>query len=158
MPSPVPSSASPAGRNSALAATCRHRSKATGRRNDAATRACFAHDREPGAPPWAQRSCVRRPATSRYSNSAEGGCGQHAPRLAPASPYMPRGVSLVVLAPEFSQPRKHYRSEEHTSELQSPMYLVCRLLLEKKKNSQRVHTLDYPPGHLFNKRVVNSRA
>src|SRR5437762_6127958 len=32
----------------------------------------------------------------------------------------------------------HYRqnrSEEHTSELQSPMYLVCRLLLEKKKNN-----------------------
>src|SRR5437879_2953389 len=28
------------------------------------------------------------------------------------------------------------RSEEHTSELQSPMYLVCRLLLEKKKNVQ----------------------
>src|ERR1017187_10588243 len=27
-----------------------------------------------------------------------------------------------------------YRSEEHTSELQSPMYLVCRLLLEKKQN------------------------
>src|ERR1017187_5761756 len=26
------------------------------------------------------------------------------------------------------------RSEEHTSELQSPMYLVCRLLLEKKRN------------------------
>src|SRR5437762_6567419 len=28
------------------------------------------------------------------------------------------------------------RSEEHTSELQSPMYLVCRLLLEKKKKHQ----------------------
>src|SRR5437762_6151594 len=28
------------------------------------------------------------------------------------------------------------RSEEHTSELQSPMYLVCRLLLEKKKNTR----------------------
>src|SRR5437763_12330398 len=27
------------------------------------------------------------------------------------------------------------RSEEHTSELQSPMYLVCRLLLEKKKHA-----------------------
>src|SRR5437879_8929456 len=27
------------------------------------------------------------------------------------------------------------RSEEHTSELQSPMYLVCRLLLEKKKEN-----------------------
>src|SRR5437763_13195457 len=31
---------------------------------------------------------------------------------------------------ERQRPR---RSEEHTSELQSPMYLVCRLLLEKKK-------------------------
>src|SRR5256885_12366848 len=29
----------------------------------------------------------------------------------------------------------HQRSEEHTSELQSPCNLVCRLLLEKKKNS-----------------------
>src|SRR5437762_7938986 len=30
----------------------------------------------------------------------------------------------------------HHRSEEHTSELQSPMYLVCRLLLEKKKKKK----------------------
>src|SRR5437762_5678134 len=29
------------------------------------------------------------------------------------------------------------RSEEHTSELQSPMYLVCRLLLEKKQENGR---------------------
>src|SRR5437879_8736303 len=29
------------------------------------------------------------------------------------------------------------RSEEHTSELQSPMYLVCRLLLEKKKTKHK---------------------
>src|SRR5436189_923204 len=29
-----------------------------------------------------------------------------------------------------------HRSEEHTSELQSPMYLVCRLLLEKKKKKK----------------------
>src|SRR3712207_7186898 len=29
----------------------------------------------------------------------------------------------------------HRRSEEHTSELQSRQYLVCRLLLEKKKNT-----------------------
>src|SRR5437764_3025878 len=29
------------------------------------------------------------------------------------------------------------RSEEHTSELQSPMYLVCRLLLEKKKEQEK---------------------
>src|SRR5947209_15231468 len=31
---------------------------------------------------------------------------------------------------------KHLRSEEHTSELQSRQYLVCRLLLEKKKNKK----------------------
>src|SRR5256885_12970484 len=31
------------------------------------------------------------------------------------------------------------RSEEHTSELQSPCNLVCRLLLEKKKNQQYYH-------------------
>src|SRR5258708_19112400 len=31
------------------------------------------------------------------------------------------------------------RSEEHTSELQSPDHLVCRLLLEKKKNDERKH-------------------
>src|SRR5256885_6243828 len=30
-----------------------------------------------------------------------------------------------------------FRSEEHTSELQSPCNLVCRLLLEKKKNTKR---------------------
>src|SRR5205809_7594827 len=31
------------------------------------------------------------------------------------------------------------RSEEHTSELQSRLHLVCRLLLEKKKKIQRLH-------------------
>src|SRR5437879_10787187 len=31
------------------------------------------------------------------------------------------------------------RSEEHTSELQSPMYLVCRLLLEKKKKKKQTY-------------------
>src|SRR5690348_17973095 len=32
-------------------------------------------------------------------------------------------------------PTQHARSEEHTSELQSPVHLVCRLLLEKKKKN-----------------------
>src|SRR5690348_17538049 len=32
------------------------------------------------------------------------------------------------------------RSEEHTSELQSPVHLVCRLLLEKKKNKKQQNT------------------
>src|SRR5438034_7280693 len=35
-----------------------------------------------------------------------------------------------------------YRSEEHTSELQSHSDLVCRLLLEKKKNSNNYYTVD----------------
>src|SRR5437879_7426779 len=34
-----------------------------------------------------------------------------------------------------AEPAVGFRSEEHTSELQSPMYLVCRLLLEKKMTS-----------------------
>src|SRR5258708_11060275 len=33
------------------------------------------------------------------------------------------------------------RSEEHTSELQSPDHLVCRLLLEKKKNKETEHII-----------------
>src|SRR5437763_8208346 len=35
------------------------------------------------------------------------------------------------------------RSEEHTSELQSPMYLVCRLLLEKKKNRANEKSVEF---------------
>src|SRR3712207_7800463 len=36
------------------------------------------------------------------------------------------------------------RSEEHTSELQSRQYLVCRLLLEKKKQESCVRSATYP--------------
>src|SRR5256885_11664591 len=45
----------------------------------------------------------------------------------PGHPSRPRGAPLV-------RRRGHARSEEHTSELQSPCNLVCRLLLEKKKS------------------------
>src|SRR5690348_17402833 len=41
-----------------------------------------------------------------------------------------------------SNARLLVRSEEHTSELQSPVHLVCRLLLEKK-NKQRSYTILY---------------
>src|SRR3712207_7418416 len=40
-------------------------------------------------------------------------------------------------------PRRLSRSEEHTSELQSRQYLVCRLLLEKKKHCVLYHALHY---------------
>src|SRR5258708_27659561 len=48
-----------------------------------------------------------------------------------------RGVlnALQVVAEPVDANLK-LRSEEHTSELQSPDHLVCRLLLEKKKNNQ----------------------
>src|SRR5256885_8200327 len=47
------------------------------------------------------------------------------------------GVGLLVVGGGYAQLKQAYaalRSEEHTSELQSPCNLVCRLLLEKKKN------------------------
>src|SRR2546430_7636803 len=56
---------------------------------------------------------------------------------------------------EFA-PLPFSRSEEHTSELQSQSNLVCRLLLEKKKNHHAIltrltphYTIDSPPPHLL---------
>src|SRR3712207_7469172 len=43
-------------------------------------------------------------------------------------------LAATVTGPVFGKLSDTYRSEEHTSELQSRQYLVCRLLLEKKKN------------------------
>src|SRR5437762_9123677 len=47
-------------------------------------------------------------------------------------PVLPQRVERRGVAGP-GEPFACARSEEHTSELQSPMYLVCRLLLEKKK-------------------------
>src|SRR5437763_15663476 len=47
------------------------------------------------------------------------------------------GCAAGVVAAPCSCARAGPRSEEHTSELQSPMYLVCRLLLEKKKKKRQ---------------------
>src|SRR5690348_17440329 len=47
---------------------------------------------------------------------------------------------LAQLAPDGDEECLPDRSEEHTSELQSPVQLVCRLLLEKKKQA------GYPSG------------
>src|SRR3712207_7829351 len=52
--------------------------------------------------------------------------------------------SVVLIAEPYSMPIIEEtsiipRSEEHTSELQSRQYLVCRLLLEKKKNQLLKH-------------------
>src|SRR5947208_4418240 len=45
------------------------------------------------------------------------------------------------IAPGNPKQRSPSRSEEHTSELQSPDHLVCRLLLEKKKTQYTRHRL-----------------
>src|SRR3712207_6953400 len=50
------------------------------------------------------------------------------------------------LAPIRSRPR---RSEEHTSELQSRQYLVCRLLLEKKKYNQNDYRHFFVVAHIL---------
>src|SRR3712207_8915666 len=46
----------------------------------------------------------------------------------------------LLLGPERGRDIRGRRSEEHTSELQSRQYLVCRLLLEKKK---KISTITY---------------
>src|SRR2546422_3403184 len=66
------------------------------------------------------RSCRSGPITSRRRSS----------RAAAA----PRSRSTWGSSSTCGSPA---RSEEHTSELQSRLHLVCRLLLEKKKNDQR---------------------
>src|SRR5438876_8299299 len=51
---------------------------------------------------------------------------------------------VLLHVPQHALQRSR-RSEEHTSELQSPVHLVCRLLLEKKKNKKNntKHTQHY---------------
>src|SRR3712207_8948314 len=56
----------------------------------------------------------------------------------PGRPLPAFGASGASPRPGWSGARQgaeHSRSEEHTSELQSRQYLVCRLLLEKKKKN-----------------------
>src|SRR2546426_9145556 len=56
------------------------------------------------------------------------------PRAYPLATPPARAASSGT--PGSRRRRIRWRSEEHTSELQSPCNLVCRLLLEKKKKSQ----------------------
>src|SRR5947208_4311560 len=77
----------------------------------------------------------RSPAKrAKESGSCESESGAPSSRAAssdtpqPANRMMRRGCSVLLI---------HFRSEEHTSELQSPDHLVCRLLLEKKKKAAR---------------------
>src|SRR2546422_7436609 len=51
--------------------------------------------------------------------------------------FIPRSRSLMTKTGVWNSSAPGKRSEEHTSELQSRLHLVCRLLLEKKKDEDR---------------------
>src|SRR6185436_16947649 len=53
-------------------------------------------------------------------------------------------IDLVQRGAARQRLRHHIRSEEHTSELQSPDHLVCRLLLEKKKRRLQQRFDEWP--------------
>src|SRR5256885_12421991 len=61
-------------------------------------------------------------------------------RLRARRPDGARGVAGSLKATDRVRSQGVHRSEEHTSELQSPCNLVCRLLLEKKKKQSPDHT------------------
>src|SRR3712207_9314863 len=84
---------------------------------------------------------IRRPPRSTLfpyttlfrSRLAGGRAGDELQRLALEAVDGVEGAAAVDLAPQAVEAGQQPRSEEHTSELQSRQYLVCRLLLEKKK-------------------------
>src|SRR3712207_9316917 len=71
--------------------------------------------------------CRLRRGRRRYARQAD------AQRLRDRASPRPACPRMARRAREPREPRVLLRSEEHTSELQSRQYLVCRLLLEKKK-------------------------
>src|SRR2546423_11661500 len=90
--------------------------------NDTATTEIYTlslHD----ALPISSSSCSSRSCSCRCTSSSPGGATTGACTRRSSSTCTPRSG-------------RRSRSEEHTSELQSLAYLVCRLLLEKKKRHQ----------------------
>src|SRR5690348_18168444 len=82
------------------------------------------------------------PYTTLFRSSASSECGDttrsRIPPIVSSSPSRALRITLIRKARsspgDTSTDRVCPRSEEHTSELQSPVHLVCRLLLEKKKH------------------------
>src|SRR5690348_17471265 len=73
-------------------------------------------------PYWNSKAVAGSRSRNRFSSSSS-------PK--PPRAFGGRRISCNSLSP--------FRSEEHTSELQSPVHLVCRLLLEKKKKTNNIH-------------------
>src|SRR3712207_7810317 len=103
--------------------------------NDTATTEIYTLSLHDALPIWrstgrGRRGCCGTTRTGRRSCSS-GSCRAGRSRTCPTRGRRP--------------PR---RSEEHTSELQSRQYLVCRLLLEKKKKNKPILTLDHTTLHI----------
>src|SRR2546430_3417619 len=87
---------------------------------------------------------IRRPPRSTlfpYTTLFRSGCGRASGgssiSLAGLAEISPSRMAALSAARNVARIRAQCRSEEHTSELQSQSNLVCRLLLEKKKNNYR---------------------
>src|SRR5258708_13046531 len=80
-----------------------------------------------------------------YVDAASGDVGGHEDSILPA---------LEDVCSSDLGGRRIIRSEEHTSELQSPDHLVCRLLLEKKKKKQNKSTKEYIRDHRPHVRIL----
>src|SRR5437763_9361596 len=75
------------------------------------------------------------PYTTLFRSSESRCCAAAVPTDIRRDAHQNPAVLFCPLSLTFRQDSGE-RSEEHTSELQSPMYLVCRLLLEKKKKKK----------------------
>src|SRR5437899_9615550 len=79
----------------------------------------------------------------------------HSPMRIPAAPASSREArtgkkrsGTPTVPPMMATARSYWRSEEHTSELQSLRHLVCRLLLEKKKKGPDITSYPFvTSGH-----------
>src|SRR2546430_11415466 len=90
---------------------------------------------------------IRRPPRSTlfpYTTlfrSRERGVARQSCRRSARAPHPGVPAAVLCARPRAALPggvRAHRRSEEHTSELQSQSNLVCRLLLEKKKQNKSI--------------------
>src|SRR5690348_17593674 len=86
--------------------------------------------------PTRRSSDLERRIRRRRGSARGGGTGTGSRRARRPRPRTRRRRGPRTSTARRSRPPSATRSEEHTSELQSPVHLVCRLLLEKKKKKQ----------------------
>src|SRR3712207_7239182 len=86
------------------------------------------------------------PYTTLFRSCTGGGAASRSRASPPTRARRTRGARSGAAPPhDDPAPEAEPRSEEHTSELQSRQYLVCRLLLEKKKETKsHVHVRSAP--------------